>query len=166
MHIKHCLSSAKAIPIQEAQNCIVLMQLHLMLKIFVGDAWLAPWILLRTFDPNSLKRLRKTCRICHTSFSKSFNRRKRILYSCYRNLLQIGNVVQELSLLVNKLTILSRKIIQRSIFFKSDLFSSSGFLHLWSVHVFKWQWRHGKWNTSSTEIKEICWEINRRYQWV
>ena len=24
--------------------CIVLMQLHLMLTIFVGDDWLAPWI--------------------------------------------------------------------------------------------------------------------------
>ena len=49
IHIKHCLSSAKAIPIQEAQKCIVLMQLHLMLKIFVGDAWLAPWIFFENF---------------------------------------------------------------------------------------------------------------------
>ena len=32
------------------QNCIVLMQLHLMLKIIVSDAqWLAPWILFETF---------------------------------------------------------------------------------------------------------------------
>ena len=45
MHIKHCLSSAKAIPIQEVQNCFVLMQLHLILKIFVCDAWLALWII-------------------------------------------------------------------------------------------------------------------------
>ena len=37
-------------------------------------------------------------------------------------MLQIGNVDQELSLVVNKLTILRRTIIQRSIFFESDLF--------------------------------------------
>ena len=27
------------------------------------------------------------------------------------------------------------------------------------MHACKWQWRHGKWNTSSTKIKEICREI-------
>ena len=27
----------------------MLMQLHLMLKIFVGDAWLAPWIFFENF---------------------------------------------------------------------------------------------------------------------
>ena len=40
------------------------------------------------------------------------------MFSCHRNLLQIGNVDQELSLLVNKLTILRRKIIQRSMFIR------------------------------------------------
>ena len=130
MHIKHCLSSAKAIPIQEAQ------ELHCVDTAASDAENLCRWclaspvdIFLRIFIPNSLKRLCKTCTICHTRFIYSFNRRKRILYSCHRNLLQIGNVDQELSLLVNKLTILRRKIIQQSIFFESDLFSSSGFLH-------------------------------------
>ena len=45
-------------------------------------------------------------------------------------MLQTGNVDQELSLLVIKLATLRRKIIQRYIFLKSDLFSSSGFLHV------------------------------------
>ena len=51
MHIKHCLNSAKAIAIQEFKHktCIVLMQLHLMLKVFVSDAWLASWILFENF---------------------------------------------------------------------------------------------------------------------
>ena len=49
MHIKYYLSSAKAIPIQEHKTCIVLMPLHLMLKIFVSDAWLAPWIFFENF---------------------------------------------------------------------------------------------------------------------
>ena len=42
MHTKHCLhvSSVKAIPIKGAQKCIELKQLHLMLKIFVRDAWI------------------------------------------------------------------------------------------------------------------------------
>ena len=55
MHIKHYSSGAKAIPIKEAQNCIVLMQLHLIQKIFVGDAWLAPWIFFENFCSESLK---------------------------------------------------------------------------------------------------------------
>ena len=46
-----------------------------------------------------------------------------------RNLLQIGNVDQEFSLLVKETDNLKAKIIQRSIFFESDLFSSTGFLH-------------------------------------
>ena len=49
MHIKHCVSSAKAIPIPGTQKWIVLMQQHLMLKIFVGDAWLAPQIFFENF---------------------------------------------------------------------------------------------------------------------
>ena len=51
-----------------------LMQLHLMLKIFVGDAWLAPWIFFENFYSEFL--LCKTCTICHTRFIYSFNRRK------------------------------------------------------------------------------------------
>ena len=39
------------------KNCFVLMQLHLMLKIFVGDAGLALWIF---FVPKSLEQLCKT----------------------------------------------------------------------------------------------------------
>ena len=74
-----------------------------MLKIFIGDAWLASWIFLENFVSNSLKRLCKTCTKCHIRFIKSVNRRKRILYSCNRNMLQTGNVNQKLSLLVNKL---------------------------------------------------------------
>ena len=51
MHIKHCLNSAKTIAIQETQTCIVLMQLHLMLKIFGSDTsgWLASLILFENF---------------------------------------------------------------------------------------------------------------------
>ena len=94
------------------------MQLHLLLKIFVSDAWLAPWIFfLRIIVLNCLKRLYKTCAICKTRFIWSFNRRKTFFYLCHRNLLQTGNVVPELSLLVIKLTTLRRIIIQRSIFF-------------------------------------------------
>ena len=46
MHTKHCSSSAKARTrqIKKYRHCIVLMYLHLMLKIFVRDAWIAPWI--------------------------------------------------------------------------------------------------------------------------
>ena len=45
MYIKHCVTNAKAIPIHEVQKWFVLMQLHLMLKNFVCDAWLALWTL-------------------------------------------------------------------------------------------------------------------------
>ena len=101
------LSRAKAIPIQEAQK------LHCVDAAASDAENLCRWclaspvdIFLRIFVPISLKRLCKTCTIYNTRFIKSFNRRKRFLYSGHRNLLQIGNVDQELSLLVNKLTIL------------------------------------------------------------
>ena len=38
MHIKHCLSNAKECQFKKHKNFIMMMQLHLMLKIFVGDA--------------------------------------------------------------------------------------------------------------------------------
>ena len=96
----------------------------------------------------------------------SFNRRKRNFHSWRRNLLQTGNVDQELSSLVIKLTNLRRKIIQRSIFSERDLFSSSSFLRVKSMHAYTWQWRHCKWNAPSTTIKKILEEFNCRYQWV
>ena len=52
MHIKQCYTGAKTIPIHEVKNCFVLMQLHLMLKIFVCDAWLALWIFFEKFCSN------------------------------------------------------------------------------------------------------------------
>ena len=82
------------------KNCFVLMQLHLMLKIFACDVWLALWIFFEKF------------------------------YSYHRNLLQSGNVGQQLSLLVIKLTTLRRKLTQRFITFESHSFFSSGFLQV------------------------------------
>ena len=112
MHIKHCLNSAKAITIQEAQN------------MYGSDAaasdaenlckwcqWLASWIFFwRIVVPNSFERLCKTFKIFHTHFIWTINRTKRILYLCHQNLLQIWNVDQELSLLIIKLTTLRRKL--------------------------------------------------------
>ena len=43
------------------KNCFVLLQLHLMLKIFVCDAWLALWICLRNFVPKSLVTVYQQC---------------------------------------------------------------------------------------------------------
>ena len=48
------------------KNCFVLMQLHLMLKIFVCGAWLALWIFFENFvSQKSLEQLCKT-----TQFTK------------------------------------------------------------------------------------------------
>ena len=84
-----------------------------MLNIFVSDAWLAPWIFF----------------VFIIVWNDSA---RRVQYAKHempnRNLLQTGNAYQELSLSVITLTTLRRKIIQRSIFFGSDLLSSSGFL--------------------------------------
>ena len=60
----------------------------------------------------------------HVLFSYSA---EEIVFFIHRNLLQTGNVDQELSLLVITPTTLRRKIIQRSIFFESDLLLTSGF---------------------------------------
>ena len=87
-----------------------------------------PWIFFENFCSEFFKTTLQEVYNMSRGFLFSHSPvEKRILYSCHRNLLQIGNVDQELSLLVNKLTILRRKIIQRSIFFESDLFSSYGF---------------------------------------
>ena len=67
MHIKHCLITAMQYQFKKHKNCKKL-QLHPMLKIFVSDAWLAPWIFLGMFVPNSLEWLCKTCTICQTRF--------------------------------------------------------------------------------------------------
>ena len=61
MLIKHCLSSAKAIPIEEAQKCFVLIQLHLMSNIFECDAWLASWIFFKMFLFQHLKNNSAIC---------------------------------------------------------------------------------------------------------
>ena len=34
---------------KKQKNCIVLMQLHVMLELFVSDGWLAPWIFFDNF---------------------------------------------------------------------------------------------------------------------
>ena len=44
MNFKHSLSSTKAIPIQEAQELHCVDAAASLLKILVGDAWLALWI--------------------------------------------------------------------------------------------------------------------------
>ena len=131
MHIKHCVNSAKAKAIQEAQN------MYCVDEAATDAENLCKWclaslvdIVFRIFVPTSFEPLCKTYTMCHTRFILSINHRKRILYSCHRNLLQILDFDQEFSLLVIKLTTLRRKIIQRSIFFDNDLFSSSGFLHI------------------------------------
>ena len=50
MHIKHCLSSAKAIPIQEAQElrCVDAVASDAKKSLYV-DAWLAPWMYFENF---------------------------------------------------------------------------------------------------------------------
>ena len=85
------------------------MQLHLMLKIFVSDAWLAPWIVFENFCSEFFGRRIQYAK--HVLFSHS-TVEKEFCHSCHRNLLQTSNVDQELSLLVIKLTTLRRKIIQ------------------------------------------------------
>ena len=105
------------------------MQLYLMLKIFVRDASLALWIFLSNFVPKFLEQLCKTKKFTKQRFNNKQTVEKEFLYSYHRNLLQFGNVGQELSLLVIKLTTLRRKLIQRFITFENHSFSSSGFLH-------------------------------------
>ena len=131
MHIKHCLNSAKAIAIQETKNmhCVdaAASDAENLCKGCLGSLVNIFWKFL---FQNILNDSARRFTICHTCFIQSINRIKRFLYSCHRNLLQIGNDDQELSLLVIKLTTLRRKIIQRSIFFDNDLFPDSGFLHV------------------------------------
>ena len=130
MHIKHCLKVPKQYQFKKHKNCIVLMQLHLMLKIFVSDAWLVPWIFFEKCCSEFFETSLQDVYNMPNTFSLVIRSKKKDFYSCHRNLLQTGNVDHDLSLLVIKLTTLRRKIIQRSIFFESDLFSSSGFLHI------------------------------------
>ena len=124
IHIKHCLSSAIAIPIQETQNlhCIVAAASDVE-----SDAWLASFIFFENFCSKIFGTTLQDVYTMPNTFIQSLNCTKRILYSCYWNLLQIGNVHQDLSILVIKLTTLKRKIIQRSIHFESDLILCSGF---------------------------------------
>ena len=115
MHIKLFLGSAKSKAVQEAHklHCVdaaaadakILSKWCLASLVYIFWAYYI-WIFLRIFVPKSLERLCKTCTICLTLFIKSLNHRIRIFYSCQQNLLQIGNVDQELSLLVIKLTTL------------------------------------------------------------
>ena len=130
MHINHCLSSAKVIPIQEVQKL-------LCVEAAVSDAenlclWCLPslldifWAILFQNFWNNSARLKKFTK---QRFNNKQKWRKRIFYSYHRNLLLFGNVGKELSLLVIKLTTLRRKLTQRFITFESHSFSSSGFLH-------------------------------------
>ena len=102
------------------------MQLHLMLKIFVRDASLALWIFLFQNVWNNSARLKKFTK---QRFNNKQTVEKEFFYSYHRNLLQFGNVGQELSLLVIELTTLRRKRTHRFITFERHSFSSSGFLH-------------------------------------
>ena len=130
VHIEHCLSSAKAIPIQETQK------LHCVDAAASDAENLCRWCLASPVDIfwkflfRSLwnASARRVQYATHVLFSHSTVEKKS--YSWHRNQLQIGNVYHEFSLLVKILTTLRRKIIQRSIFFESDLFSSSDFLHV------------------------------------
>ena len=155
MHINHCLSTAKAIPIQEVQKL-------LCVDAAAYDAeYLCMWclaILVDIFWEFLFKNLWNNSARLKQFTKQGFNNQQTIeknLYSYHRNPLQFGNVGQELSLLVIKLTTLRRKLTQWFITFESHSFSSSGFLHVWWVHTCTWQWRHGKWNASSTKITEF-----------
>ena len=159
MHINHCSSRAKAIPIQEVQKLLCvdaaasdaenlyMWCLDSLVDIFREILFQKLWI-----NSARLKQFTK----------QRFNNKQAVeksLYSYHRSLLQFGNVDQELSLLVIKLTTLRRKLTQRFITFESHLFSSSGLFHVKSVHTCTLHWRHGKWNASSTKILEFCWWI-------
>ena len=124
MHITHCLNVAKAIAIQETQN------MHSVDAAASDAENLCTWCLPSLVDIVWEFLFQNILNDSARRIIWSINLRKSILYSCHWNLLQIGIVDQELSLLVIKLTTLRRKIIQRSIFFEKDLFSSCDFFHV------------------------------------
>ena len=153
MHINYCLSSAKAIPIQEVQKLICV-------DAAASDAEnLCMWclaILVDIFWEFLFKNIWNNSSRLKQITKQGFNNKQTIEKEYHLNLLQFGNVGQELSLLVIKLTNLRRKLTQWFITSESHSFFSSGFLHVSSVHTCTWQWRHGKWNESSTKITEFC----------
>ena len=77
MHIKHYLSSAKAIPIPEAQelHCVdaAVSDAENLCRRCLASPVDIFWEILFLI---SSKRLCKTCTICHIRFIYSFNRRK------------------------------------------------------------------------------------------
>ena len=106
-------------PIQEVQKL-------LCVDAAASDAEnLCLWCLASLLDI-FLARLQKFTK---ERFNNKQTVEKDFFYSYHRNVLQFGNVGQELSLLVIKLTTLRRKLTQRFITFESHSFSSSGFLH-------------------------------------
>ena len=122
-HIRHCLSSDKAISTHKVQKL-------LCVDAAASDAEnLCKWCLASFVDifweflfQNLLNdSARRVQYVKHVSFSH-FNRSKRILYSCHRNLLQIGNVDQELSFFGYQTDNL-----------KAENYSATHFLRKWSV---------------------------------
>ena len=140
-----CLTNVKAIPIHEVQKLLCVdaaasdaenlcmwclaSRVNIFWEFLLQNLWNnSARLKLRSRLSVALKRLR----IKQLTYNVSLINRtqKKIFFSCHRNLLRIGNVGQELSLFVIKLTILMRKIIQRFTTSESDLFSSFGFLHV------------------------------------
>ena len=148
------------------KNCIVLMQLHLMLKIFVSDGWLARGyfliILFRILwnDSVGCYTYAKHVLFSHAIVEKEifihdieiFCKQEMFIKSCRHWLF--------------KLTTLRRKIIQRSIFFERDLFRvlvSSVYSRCTPIHgndVMASGMRHQQ------KLKKFVEEFNCRYQCV
>ena len=128
MHINHCLSSAKAIPIQEVQQLpnvdaaasdavkLCMWWLPSLVDIFWKLLFPNLWI-----NSARLHQFTKQRFINKQTVEKEF-----FIHIYHQNLLQFGNVGQELSLLVIKLTTLRRKLTQQFITFENHSFSSSG----------------------------------------
>ena len=125
MHIKHCTNSAKAIAIQEAQNMRCVDAAASDAENLCKWCLAASWLLFENFCSKIFFTTLQYA--THVLSSQSTVEKEffiRVIEICCKS------GMPELSLLVIKLTTLRRKIIQQSIFFWKDLFSSSGYLHV------------------------------------
>ena len=158
MHINHCLSSVKGIPIQE-------VQILLCVDAAASDAEnLRMWCLAslvdffwRNFVPKSLEQLCKT-----NQFTKQRLNNKH-------------SVEKEFFIHTIEIFSNSRMLVKSYRYWLWNWQSKGGNLlsdslpsrvvRFWAlvsftfVHTCTWQWRHGKWRASSTKITEFCWGI-------
>ena len=155
----------KQYQLKKHKNCIVLMQLHLMLHVFVSYAWLAPWIFFENCCYEFFETILQDVYNMPNTFYLLIQPLKHDFYSCLRNLLQTGNVDHEVSLLVIKLTTIRRKIIQRSIFKVICFLALVSFIYSQFTPlrcndaIASWMRHEQKWKKF---VEKFIW----RYQWV